>query len=65
MSTQDSVDEVLDFAIRNEEEAAAFYLDLAGRMDRAGMRQVFEEFARACLRRAAGQVRLQMARNPF
>lgn len=41
-----SVDEVLDFAIEREEESAGFYKDLAGRMEKASMRQVFEEFSR-------------------
>jgi rubrerythrin len=41
-----SVDEVLDFAIRNEEEAYAFYMDLAGRMEEGPMRKVFIGFAR-------------------
>lgn len=40
-----SVNEVLDFAIEREEEAAVFYTDLAAKMDRAWMRQVFEDFA--------------------
>jgi len=41
----DSVNEVLDFAIGEEEKAAAFYTDLAAKMDRPWMKQVFEEFA--------------------
>ncbi len=41
-----SVDEVLDFAIGNEEEAAQFYSDLATNMDRQWMKEVFEGFAR-------------------
>lgn len=41
-----SVDEVLDFAISNEEEAAQFYTDLASNMDRQWMKEVFEGFAR-------------------
>ena len=40
-----SVDEILDFAIEKEEEAAEFYRDLAARMDRAHMRDVFMQFA--------------------
>ncbi|MFH1115699.1 MAG: ferritin family protein [Pseudomonadota bacterium] len=40
-----SVDEVLDYAIGQEEEAAQFYTDLAGRMDRPWMSEVFEQFA--------------------
>lgn len=41
-----SVDEVLDFAIKNEEEAAQFYTDLAAKMDRAAMKDMFQSFAR-------------------
>ncbi len=41
-----SVDEVLDFAIGNEEEAAQFYTELAEKMDRAWMSKIFKEFAR-------------------
>ncbi|MCK4573020.1 MAG: ferritin family protein, partial [candidate division Zixibacteria bacterium] len=42
----DSVDKVLDFAIAKEEEAAQFYNDLAVKMGRKGMKEVFEGFAR-------------------
>jgi len=41
-----SVDEILDFAIREEEKAAQFYTDLAAKMDRPWMKQIFESFAR-------------------
>ena len=41
-----SVDELLDFAIEREEEAAQMYTDLAGKMKKAYMREVFESFAR-------------------
>jgi rubrerythrin len=40
-----SVDEVLDFAIGQEEQAAAFYTDLAEGMDRPWMQAVFKGFA--------------------
>jgi rubrerythrin len=40
-----SVDELLSFAIEKEEEANKFYMDLAGKMDRPAMRQVFQDFA--------------------
>jgi rubrerythrin len=40
-----SVDEILDFAIEREQEAADFYNDLAARMARAHMRDVFIQFA--------------------
>ena len=41
-----SVEEVLDFAIGNEEKAAKFYTDMAAKMDKAWMKAVFEGFAR-------------------
>jgi rubrerythrin len=40
-----SVDEVLDFAIGQEEQAAQFYRDLAGRMDRPWMSKIFTDFS--------------------
>ena len=41
-----SVDEILDYAIAREEEAAKFYTDLSGKMDRPAMQQVFKDFAK-------------------
>ena len=41
-----SIDEILDYAISKEEEAAALYTELAGKVDRPGMRDAFLEFAR-------------------
>lgn len=41
-----SVDELLDFAVKKEEEAACFYTNLAQRMHKPNMRQVFEDFAK-------------------
>lgn len=45
MEALSSVDEILDFAIGQEEEAARFYTDLAQRTDKQWMRQTFEGFA--------------------
>ncbi len=42
----DTFNEILDFAISREEEAYQFYTDLAGKMTRPYMRDVFEDFAR-------------------
>ena len=42
----DSVDKILDFAIEKEEDAFQFYTDLAVKMDRPHMKQVFEQFAK-------------------
>ena len=46
MSQWNSTDEILDFAIKNEEEAARFYTDLAEKAKLASLRKVFEDFAR-------------------
>ncbi len=46
METFKSVDEVLDFAIASEEEAAAYYNQLADKMERPWMADVFKGFAR-------------------
>jgi len=40
-----SVDEILDFAIRKEEEATQLYAGLAARAKQPGMKEVFESFA--------------------
>jgi rubrerythrin len=41
-----SADDLLDFAIAREEEAAQFYTDLAGKMEKSFMREVFNDFAK-------------------
>jgi rubrerythrin len=41
-----SADEILDFAIEKEEEAAQLYQDLAATLNRPDMKKVFESFAR-------------------
>jgi rubrerythrin len=41
----DSVDAILDFAISKEEDAERFYTDLAGRMKKQHMKEIFEQFA--------------------
>jgi len=40
-----SVDDILDFAIAGEEAAYVFYMDLAGKVNGAGMKSIFEGFA--------------------
>ncbi len=40
------VNEILDFAIKAEEEAAEFYADLAGKMSSASLSDIFKGFAR-------------------
>ena len=46
MGNLNTVDEILDFAIGNEEEAAQFYTDMAERVEKPWMRKIFEEFSR-------------------
>jgi rubrerythrin len=46
MKQFDSVEAILDFAMEREDEAASFYLRLAGSMDDRWMKAVFEDFAR-------------------
>lgn len=38
--------EILNFAIKEEEKAAQFYTELAGKMEKPWMKEVFEEFAK-------------------
>ena len=54
-----SVDELLDFAIKEEEAAAAFYTSLAGRLDRPWMKKVFEDFAKEELGHKAKLVKIK------
>lgn len=46
MSKFESVDAILDFAIKNEEEAYDFYMDLASKMEFPAMKEVFTGFAK-------------------
>ena len=45
MKSESSVDEILDFAIRMEEESYQFYRDLEKSMNRSNMREIFHQFA--------------------
>jgi rubrerythrin len=40
-----NVEEILDYAIQREQAAHDFYLDLAKRMERPGMKEIFTQFA--------------------
>jgi rubrerythrin len=42
----ESVAQILDFAIQKEQDAADFYTDLAGRVNRPAMAKIFEGFAK-------------------
>jgi rubrerythrin len=46
MMKLDSVDKILDYAIEKEEDAYQFYTDLAGKMNRPHMKNIFEQFAK-------------------
>jgi rubrerythrin len=46
METWDSVDDILRYAITQEEEAADLYRKLASHTEKPGMRQLYEGFAR-------------------
>jgi len=46
MSNWKSVDEILDFAIRGEEEAATFYTELSDRVEKDWMKKAFLTFAK-------------------
>ncbi|MFH2202699.1 MAG: ferritin family protein [Elusimicrobiota bacterium] len=46
MDKWNSVDEVLDFAIKGEEEAMELYTALAGKVEKPWMKQIFASFAK-------------------
>jgi rubrerythrin len=46
MADYNTAEEILDFAIEREEEAAQFYTELAASMEKPWMKKVFEDFAR-------------------
>ncbi len=46
MSDFNSIEEILEFAIKNEEEAAAFYRNLATKTNNRAMQIALEEFAK-------------------
>jgi len=46
MKNLTTVDGILDFAIASEEESHQFYTDLAKRVERPGMRDIFSSFAK-------------------
>jgi rubrerythrin len=45
MKQWDSVDEILDYAIGQEEQAVDFYTDLAARVEKPWVRKIFEDYA--------------------
>jgi len=45
MKKFESVNELLDFAIKEEEASASFYKSLASKMDRPWMKDAFEQFS--------------------
>mgnify|MGYP003573269107 CR=1 FL=1 len=46
MTELSSVDEILDFAIGEEQAASDFYTNLASKMEKPAMKQIFEGFAK-------------------
>ncbi|HBX53742.1 MAG: rubrerythrin [Bacteroidetes bacterium RIFOXYA12_FULL_35_11] len=46
MNEFNSIDDILDFAIENEQKAVDFYTTLAGVIKNSDMRDTFEQFAR-------------------
>ncbi len=46
MSDKSTIDEILDFAIGEEEKAAKFYSFMAEKVDRQWMKDLFKDFAR-------------------
>ncbi len=46
MKNFETMEELINFAIGEEEAAAAFYKALAVKMDRSWMKEIFEQFAR-------------------
>jgi len=46
MSSKNAVDEILDFAIRNEQESADFYTELSDKFKDSAIRSIFMDFAR-------------------
>ncbi|MGC8657740.1 MAG: ferritin-like domain-containing protein [Desulfomonilaceae bacterium] len=46
MKQWNSVDEILDFAIGNEQQAHDFYNDLSAKMERPWMSEIFKNFAK-------------------
>ena len=46
MTTFKSADEILDFAIKGEEDAVKFYTELAGQTESAAMKTTFLDFAK-------------------
>ncbi|MCX8035510.1 MAG: ferritin family protein [Candidatus Sumerlaeia bacterium] len=46
MSEPNTIEEILDFAIAKEEEAAQFYTELAAKMANPNVQQMFRDFSR-------------------
>lgn len=59
MKTFSSIEEILDFAMKSEQEAIDFYSDLAKQMNNQQMKEVFLEFAREEVRHKAQLKRIK------
>ncbi len=65
MTEYNTVGEIIDFAIEREQEAHDFYIDLAGKMDRAWMKKVFEDFAGEELGHKKTLMEMKEGKRPF
>ncbi len=63
MSQWNSASEILDFAIANEEEAAAFYRELGAKSNSPSMGKVFEGYAKEEDQHKAKLLRVKQAGN--
>jgi rubrerythrin len=61
----DDINKLLDFAISEEQAAADFYKALAGKMDAAWMKQVFESFSKEELGHKAKLEKIKGGATPF
>ncbi len=64
MKSFGSVEEILNFAIAKEEEAAAFYRQLAARVEWPWMTKTFEQFAREEDGHKAKLLKIQRGKSP-
>ena len=58
-----SVDELLDFAIKQEEQAYDLYTDLANKTNRTGTRDLFQQFAREELGHKAKLLKIKQGKQ--
>lgn len=59
MKNFDSINEILDFAINNEQKAVDFYVGLAARFQEKSMRETFEGFAKEEIKHKARLIQIK------